>query len=178
MVFGHAGIERQDPDYYAAHVANYILGGGGFSSRLLEEVREKRGLAYSAYSYLARAGRGAARGWAAWRPTTSRWHNPGDRARRARAHGAGRSRRADLADAKTYLTGSFPLRLTSNDQVAKMLVGMLVHDLGQDFLERRNDLIEAVTLDDLKRVSARLFSGELLVNVVGDPGRPVTDPAI
>ena len=75
----------------------------------------------------------------------------------------------DLADARTYLTGSFPLRLTSNDQVAKMLVAMLVHDLGRDFLERRNSLIEAVTLDDLKRVSARLFSGELLVSVVGDP---------
>ena len=52
VVFGHAGLERHDPDYYAGYVANYILGGGGFSSRLLEEVREKRGLAYSAYSYL------------------------------------------------------------------------------------------------------------------------------
>ena len=52
VVFGHGGLERHDPDYYAGYVANYILGGGGFSSRLLEEVREKRGLAYSAYSYL------------------------------------------------------------------------------------------------------------------------------
>ena len=76
---------------------------------------------------------------------------------------------ADLANARTYLTGSFPLRLTSNEQVAKTLAGMLVHRLGRDFLERRNALVEAVTLADLRRVSARLFSGELLVSVVGDP---------
>ena len=52
VTFGHAGLDRHDPDYYAAYAANYLLGGGGFSSRLLEEIREKRGLAYSAYSYL------------------------------------------------------------------------------------------------------------------------------
>jgi zinc protease len=75
----------------------------------------------------------------------------------------------DLANARTYLTGSFPLRLTSNEQVAKMLVGMLAHDLGHDYLARRNGLIEAVTLEELRRVSARLFSGELLVSVVGEP---------
>ena len=82
---------------------------------------------------------------------------------------AGELAETDLVDARTYLTGSFPLRLTSNDQVAKMLSSMLVHDLGRDFIERRNGLIDAVTLADLRRVSARLFSGELLVSVVGDP---------
>jgi zinc protease len=169
VIFGHAGMERQDPDYYAAHVANYILGGGGFSSRLLEEVREKRGLAYSAYSYLHELD--AAPLWLGGVATNNEQVAQslaivrGELVRMAQGDlGA-----ADLANAKTYLTGSFPLRLTSNDQVAKMLVGMLVHDLGQDFLDRRNGLIEAVTLDDLKRVSARLFSGELLVSVVGDP---------
>lgn len=169
VIFGHGGMERQDPDYYAAHVANYILGGGGFSSRLLEEVREKRGLAYSAYSYLQELD--AAPLWLGGVATNNEQVAQslaivrGELARMAR----GELGETDLADAKTYLTGSFPLRLTSNDQVAKMLVGMLVHDLGRDFLDRRNDLIEAVTLDDLKRVSARLFSRELLVSVVGDP---------
>lgn len=169
VTFGHAGLDRHDPDYYAAYIANYILGGGGFASRLLEEVREKRGLAYSAYSYLyeleqaplwlggvATNNQQVAQSIAIVRQELARM-----------AHGELND--SDLANARTYLTGSFPLRLTSNDQIAKMLLGMLLHDLGQDYLERRNGLVEAVTLEELRRVSARLFSGELLVSVVGDP---------
>jgi zinc protease len=169
VVFGHGGLERHDPDYYAGYVANYILGGGGFSSRLLEEVREKRGLAYSAYSYLHELDKAPL--WLGGVATNNQQVTQSlaivraELARMAR----GDLDETDLANAKTYLTGSFPLRLTSNDQIAKMLAGMLVHDLGRDFLERRNALVEAVTLDDLKRVSARLFAGELLVSVVGDP---------
>ena len=169
VVFGHAGLDRHDPDYYAGYVANYILGGGGFSSRLLEEVREKRGLAYSAYSYLHELDRSPL--WLGGVATNNQ--QVGQSLAIVRAELARMARgeldETDLANARTYLTGSFPLRLTSNDQIAKMLAGMLVHDLGRDFLERRNALVEAVTLDDLKRVAARLFSGELLVSVVGDP---------
>ena len=77
---------------------------------------------------------------------------------------------ATLADAKTYLTGSFPLRLTSNDAIAAMLVSMQVNDLGIDYLDKRNGYIEAVSLDDLRRVAARLYDpARLLVVVVGDP---------
>ncbi len=76
---------------------------------------------------------------------------------------------AELADAKTYLTGSFPLRLTSNDQVAKALLGMQVWDLGLDFLDRRNGFIEAVTLEDARRAASRLFDQPLLVTIVGEP---------
>jgi zinc protease len=169
VVFGHGGLERHDPDYYAGYVANYILGGGGFSSRLLEEVREKRGLAYSAYSYLHELDKAPL--WLGGVAT-----NNGQVAQSLAIvrHELARMARgelgdADLANARTYLTGSFPLRLTSNEQVARTLAGMLVHRLGRDFLERRNALVEAVTLDDLRRVSARLFGGELLVSVVGDP---------
>jgi zinc protease len=169
VVFGHAGLERHDPDYYAGYVANYILGGGGFSSRLLEEVREKRGLAYSAYSYLHELDRSPL--WLGGVATNNQQVAQSLAIVRAELAkmAAGELDATDLAHARTYLTGSFPLRLTSNDQIAKMLVGMLAHDLGRDFLERRNALVEAVTLEDLKRVSARLFSGELLVSVVGDP---------
>ena len=169
VVFGHGGLQRHDPDYYAGYVANYILGGGGFSSRLLEEVREKRGLAYSAYSYLHELDKASL--WLGGVATNNQQVAQSlaiiraELARMAR----GDLDETDLADARTYLTGSFPLRLTSNDQVAKMLAAMLVHDLGHDYLERRNALIEAVTLDDLRRVAQRLFAGELLVSVVGDP---------
>ena len=169
VVFGHVGIDRHDPDYYAAHVANYILGGGGFSSRLLEEVREKRGLAYSAYSYLHELRRAPL--WLGGVATNNEQvaQSLGIVRHELARMAAGDLDATDLADARTYLTGSFPLRLTSNEQVAKMLVGMLAHDLGQDYLARRNSLIEAVTLEELRRVSARLFSGELLVSVVGEP---------
>jgi zinc protease len=169
VTFGHAGLDRQDPDYYAAYVANYILGGGGFSSRLLEEVREKRGLAYSVYSYLYDLD--AAPLWIGGVATNNRQVAQSiDLVRQELARmAAGEIEATDLANARTYLTGSFPLRLTSNDQIAKTLVAMQVDALGPDYLERRNDLIEAVTLGDLRRVAARLFSGEMLVAVVGDP---------
>ena len=169
VTFGHAGLERHDPDYYAAYAANYLLGGGGFSSRLLEEIREKRGLAYSAYSYLHELD--AAPLWLGGVATNNQQVAQsmelvrGELARMAR----GDLDASDLANARTYITGSFPLRLTSNDQMAKTLASMLRRGLGRDFLQRHNALIEAVTLDDLRRVSARLFSGELLVSVVGDP---------
>ena len=169
VAFGHAGLNRHDPDYYAAYAANYLLGGGGFSSRLLEEIREKRGLAYSAYSFLYELD--AAPLWMGGVATNNQQVGQSialvrhELARMAQ----GDLDATDLANARTYITGSFPLRLTSNDQMAKTLASMLRRDLGRDFLQRHNALVEAVTLDDLRRVSARLFSGELLVSVVGDP---------
>ena len=169
VTFGLPGIARDDPDYYAAYVANYILGGGGFASRLTEEVREKRGLAYSVYSYLTDTE--LAPLWMGGVATRNDQVAQsievikGELGRMAE----GDLSAADLANAKTYLTGSFPLRFTSNENVARILVGMQANDLGIDYLDRRNAYIEAVTLDDLERVSARLFAGDLLVSIVGDP---------
>lgn len=170
VLFGENGMARADPDFYAAYVTNHILGGGGFTSRLTDEVREKRGLAYSVYSYLYptdlaplwMGGVGTANGAVGQSIQVIREQI----ARLA----AGDVTQAELDDAKTYLTGSFPLRLTSNDGIASMLVGMQVHDLGIDYLDRRNDYVAAVTLDDVRRVAARLYHPEqLLVVVVGDP---------
>ncbi len=169
VLFGHAGIERHDPDYYAAQIANHILGGGGFSSRLMEEIREKRGLAYGVHSQLYDTL--LAPLWVGNVATKNELVGQSIallRAELARM-AAGEVGEVELTDARTYLTGSFPLRLTSNDQVAKMLMGMLVHRLGQDFLDRRNDYVSAVTLDDLRRAAARLFDRPLLVAIVGEP---------
>ena len=108
VVFGHGGLERHDPDYYAGYVANYILGGGGFSSRLLEEVREKRGLAYSAYSYMHELDKAPL--WLGSVATNNQQVAQSleiiraELARMAR----GELDETDLADARTYLTGSFP----------------------------------------------------------------------
>lgn len=176
VVFGHAGLKRDDPDYIAAYVLNYILGGGGFTSRLVTEVREKRGLAYSVYSYLqpmdhaalivggvatenARAGQSIELIRAEWR----RMRESGPTAE-------------ELEDAKTYLTGSYPLRFTKTDRIARILVGLQLDRLGIDYIERRNGLIEAVTLDDVRRVANRLLDPEALsFTVVGRPeGLPTT----
>jgi zinc protease len=170
VMFGQKGLPRDDPDFYAAYVANHLLGGGGFASRLTEEVREKRGLAYSVYSYLYPMDHAPL-----WVGAVGTANAAVDESIRLVRHEVARMAAGDvqadeLADAKTYLTGSFPLRLTSNDQIAHMLVSMQVDDLGIDYLERRNDYIEAVTLDDVRRVAARLYHPEdLLVVVVGDP---------
>lgn len=170
VTFGHAGIARQDPDYYAAYVANYIIGGGGFQSRLLQEIREKRGLAYSAYSYLVEAELSPL--WMGGVATNNA--DVAESIRLVRQEvgrmAAGEIDADDLEGAKTFLTGSFPLRLTSNGQVASLLMGMSLADLGPDFLERRNDYIEAVTLEDVRRVGAELFDpAALLFVVVGAP---------
>jgi zinc protease len=170
VFFGEAGLKRDDPDYYTAYVLNYILGGGGFSSRLTEEVREKRGLAYSVYSYLNPLDRsGLISGGVATRNgkvkdsieiIRSEWRRLRDKGVTAK----------ELADAKSYLTGSFPLRLDTSDKIAQTLVAMQMDNLGIDYLDRRNALIAAVTKEDVDRVARRLIDpGALAFVVVGAP---------
>lgn len=169
VTFGRNGVRPSDPDYQAATIANYVLGGGGFASRLMEEVREKRGLAYSVYTYLADMA--LAPLWLGAVATSN--ERVAQSIELVRAEVArladGTIEEREIADAKTYLTGSFPLRLSTNDQLARMLLSMMVHGLGRDYLERRNALVEAVTPEDLRRVCKRLYEGELLVTVAGRP---------
>lgn len=169
VVFGTKGINRDHPDYYAAYVANYILGGGGFGSWLMEEVREKRGLAYSVYSYLYQSNHAPMlMGGVSTRNDQVAQSIEIIREQIAKM-GRGEVTQEQLDNAKLYLTGSFPLRLTSNNSIAGILVAMQLEDLGADYLDRRNGYIEAVTLDDVKRVAAELFSSPLTVSVVGKP---------
>lgn len=167
--FGRAGIDPRDEDYWAAQVVDYLLGGGGFRSRLMQEVREARGLAYSVWSTLHHADRAPM--WIGGVATSNEKVAQSIELVRAEVArmAAGEISEADLADAVTYLTGSFALHLTSNDKVAGMLAGMMMHGYGRDFLERRNDWVQAVTLADARRVAARLLDGELLLAVVGNP---------
>ncbi|MGE5768075.1 MAG: M16 family metallopeptidase [Bacteroidota bacterium] len=170
VALAHDGIARNDPDYYAAYVVNYILGGGGFSSRLVEEVREKRGLAYSVYSYLA----GFDHGDMVYGGTATQNARVGEsldliRQEWRRMAEEGPSAK-ELEDAKRYLTGSFPLRFSSSDNIAGMLVGMQIEDLGIDYLDKRNSYVEAVALEQAKRVAGELYRPDALtVVVVGTP---------
>lgn len=169
-VFGHGGIARDDPDFYAAYVLNYILGGGGFASRLMEEVREERGLAYSVYSYLYPLDHAALMigGVATQR---ARFGTSMDVIREEwRKMAAAGPTEGELTDAKTYLTGAFPLRFSSTGAIAAILLSMQLDDLPIDHLETRNAQVEAVSLNDVKRVAERLLKPEnLLVVVVGKP---------
>lgn len=168
--FAQPGILRGDPDFYTAYVLNYILGGGGFVSRLYEEVREKRGLAYSVYTYLMPLdAAGAVMGGAA--TANARVGETLATVREVwKTFAAEGPTAKELEDAKTYLTGAFPLRFTSSSAIADMLVGMQEENLGIDYIEKRNSYIEAVTLDDAKRVAAELYQPtKLTFAIAGKP---------
>jgi zinc protease len=168
--FGLPGIMRHDPDWYAAYVMNYVLGGGGFTSRLYQEVREKRGLAYSIYTYLYPYQYAAAyRGGVATANARVAQSLALVRSELDRLAADGISDQ-ELSDAKTFLNGSFPLRLDSNSKIAGILISMQLYRLGIDYLEKRPGYIAAVNAADIRRVAKRLLrSDDLIVVVVGDP---------
>ena len=170
VAFGEPGIKRDDPDWYAALLVNQILGGGGFASRLTQEVREKRGLAYSVYSALEPMEHGGMiYGGVATENARVAQSIDIIRAEWKRMHDAGPSAK-ELADAKTYLTGSFPLSLDSTSAIATTLLVMMRDHLGIDYLDRRNGLIDGVSLTDARRVAKRLFDPDALsFVVVGSP---------
>jgi zinc protease len=170
IVFGQKGIYRDDPDYYAALVLNHILGGGSFTSRLYNEVREKRGLAYSVFSYLLplesaamwMGGAGTENAAVAESVSIIR-----DQWARIRASGVTQE---ELDAAKANLIGSFGLQLDSTSAIAGMLVAVQTRDLGIGYLNERDALIDAVTRDDVRRVAERLLDPDgLTVVVVGKP---------
>ena len=171
--FGHMGIGRQDDDFIPAYVLNYIIGGGGFSSRLMEEVREKRGLAYSVYSniypyqhaavfigHVATKNEAVGQSLAVIEDELQRLAEDGPSAE-------------ELDSAKAYLTGAYALRFESSSSIASQLLWIQIEDLGIDYVTKRNKLVEAVTLQDIKRVANRLLSGDrLITTIVGKPVEP------
>ena len=168
--FGLAGIPRKDPDFIPAFVMNHILGGGGFSSRLMEEVREKRGLAYSVYSYLQPYQHTAIfAGGVATKNEEIGQSLEVIRAELERMATEGPTPE-ELENAKSYLIGSYPLRFDTNAKIANQLLGIMQDGLGQDYIEKRNSLIEAVTLEDVKRAAKRILETDnLIMTVVGQP---------
>ena len=167
VTFGGPGIARKDPDFMAAYIVNHILGGGSFSSRLYQEVREKRGLAYGVYDNLVWLNHAALFMGA----TATRADRTGEtldviekEIHRLAETGPTAE---ELAEAKAYLKGSFALNLDTSSKIAAMLVQLQLDDLGIDYFSRRSALIDAVTLADARRVAKRLLDNGLLVTVVG-----------
>lgn len=169
-LFGQAGIKQSDPDFFAATILNHVLGGGSFESRLMNEVREKRGLTYGVYSYLAP--RDLAEVY------LGSVSSANDRIAQAieviRDEWTKLARdgvtQEELDNAKTFITGSYPLRFDGNGPIASILVGMQMLDLPIDYIATRNDKVDSVTLEDVKRVAGELLDPEgLHFVVVGQP---------
>ncbi len=169
VTFGGLGIARHDPDFMAAYIVNHILGGGSFSSRLYREVREKRGLAYGVSDSLVWF-RSAA---VVLGGTATRADRTAD-ALAVIEHEI--KRMADegptpeeLAAAKSFLKGSYALTLDTSGKIAVQLTQIQIDNLGIDYIQRRGAMIDAVTIEDAKRVARRLYGGGMLVTVAGRP---------
>ena len=169
VVFGSNGIKRSDPDWYAATILFEVLS-GGFGSRLTEEIREKRGLTYGISAYplpLEKAGIivGSVstvndRVAESIQLVKDIWQKFGD-------HGPTLE---EMRNAKDYINGSFALRFTNSKSIAGVLNAVQRFDLGVDYLKKRSELINNVTLKELKRVANRLFEANALTFViVGKP---------
>ncbi|MCA0929529.1 M16 family metallopeptidase [Ruegeria profundi] len=169
-LFGHAGIDRDDPDFFAAFILNHILGGGGFESRLMQEVREKRGLTYGIATYLVPKDLASVY-LGSVSSSNDRIAEAVEviRAEWARAATEGVTQK-ELDDAKTYLTGAYPLRFDGNGRIAGIMVGMQMENLPIDYIATRNDKVNAVTLEEVNRVASELLNPEgLHFTIVGKP---------
>lgn len=169
VAFAQEGLPMDDPDYFAAFVLDHILGGGGFSARLMDEIREKRGLTYGVGTGLANQVLGQS------------WQGGMATANDKTADAVGLVRQVwdgmkggvtdtELADAKTYLTGEYPLRFDGNGKISGILTGMQLMGMPRDYVNTRNGKIEAVTAADVQRVAERLLdAGKLRFVMVGRP---------
>ncbi len=177
VTFGGPGIQRHDPDFMAAYVVNHILGGGSLSSRLYHEVREKRGLAYSVYQALL------------WMKHSALFiGNTGTRADRAgetvdaitrevQHMGEDGPTQQELDEAKSYLKGSQMLALDTSSKLASGMLQFQLDGLPIDYIEKRNAMVDAVTLEDARRVAKRLWGQGLLTVIVGRAPQAAAQPA-
>jgi zinc protease len=177
ITFGGPGVMRHDPNFMPAYVVNHILGGGGLSSRLYHEVREKRGLAYSVYDALL------------WMDHSALFiGNTGTRADRAgetmdaidkeiRRMAEDGPTQQELDEAKSYLKGSQMLALDTSSKLASGLLQYQLDKLPIDYIEKRNAIVDAVTLDDAKQAAKRLWSQGLITVIVGRAPQAAAQPA-
>jgi zinc protease len=169
-LFGHKGLKRDDDDFFAAFIINHVLGAGGFESRLMTEVREKRGLTYGISTFLVPKFHAEMMlGSVASSNATIAEAIDVTRTEWARMADEGMSAE-ELAVAKTYLTGEYPLRFDGNAEIAMIMVGMQMIGLPPEYVVNRNDYVEAVTLEEINRVASELLQpDDLHFVVVGKP---------
>lgn len=166
IVLGHAGVPRSHPDYYAIQVMNYILGGGGFSSRAMDSIRNERGLAYSVYSFF-----GGEKSHGYFQFVMQTRNETAQEAIRLAVEEVRRMRdepvtEQELSDAKNYMTGSFPLRFDTNRRVASFLAQVEFFELGLDYPDRYGDFIGKVTAADVQRVAKLYLQPDRILTVI------------
>lgn len=176
IVFGVNGLARRHEDYFVLQVINHVLGGGGFSSRLMHTMREERGLVYHVGTWLTEL-RAAPLVMGSLATSTATAQDAinllHDQWRHMAENGISQ---AELNDAKNYLLAALPLRLTSRGRLADFLVTLQYHELGMDYLVKRRELIESVTLEDCARVARTIFSQSPLLVTVGEDFSPSLSP--
>jgi len=174
IVLGHIGINRENPDYYAVSVMNYILGGGGFSSRLMQSIRDTMGLAYDVHSFFAaykESGTfkvGVQTKSESAQIAIDEIHKQLERIRKEHVSDE------ELSEAKAYLTGSFPRRLDTNRKIADFLASVEFYNLGDDYVKKYIDYINVVTKKDVLRVARKyLDPGKYILVVVANQKKTV-----
>lgn len=169
ILLGHLGIKRDNPDFYAVSVMNYILGGGGFASRLMDNIRDNKGLAYDVHSaFLANKYSGS---FEVGLQTKNESANTAidETLKEMERIRTEQVTDKELNDAKAYLTGSFPLRIDSNKKIAAFLTSVEFYGLGLDYVDNYKKFIEAVTKDDIQRVARKyLNTKNYVLVIVGD----------
>jgi zinc protease len=166
IIMGHIGVARGNSDYYAVQVMNYVLGGGGFSSRVMDSIRNERGLAYSVYSFFA-----AERSHGTFEFVMQTKNETAMEAIRIANDEIRRMREEpvsdqELNDAKDYLIGSFPLRFDTNRKVASFLAQVEYFKLGLDYPDRYPDLIRSVNGEEVLQVAKQYLHPEMLMTVI------------
>ena len=175
IILGHNGVPRGHPDYYAIQVMNYILGGGGFSSRAMDSIRNERGLAYSVYCYFA-----AEKSHGSFQFVMQTKNETADDAIRLARQEIRRIREEpvsahELDDAKNYLSGSFPLRFDTNRKVAGFLSQVEFFELGLDYPNRYSELIGKVSREEVQRVAKQFLQPDTLISVVVGKQNKIAD---
>ncbi len=166
IILGHLGVSRDNPDYYALSVMNYILGGGGFVSRLMQNIREEKGLVYSIHSYFAPEKYGGS--FQVGLQTKNESANTAieeviSEIRRIRSE---KVTDIELSDAKSFLTGSFPMRIETSSRIAGFLVAVEYYGLGVDYINNYPDFINSVTKEEVLRVAKKYLSPDKYTLVV------------
>jgi len=166
IILGHRGVMRTSPDFETISVMNYVLGGGGFSSRLMESIRTRAGLAYSVGSFFT-VNRGVGAFEVVMQTKNASVADAIARARseleRIRNEGASDE---EVNEAKRYLTGSFSLRLDSTTKIAQFIGQVAFYGLGLDYAERYIERVNAVTKEDVQRVARQYLHPEGLTEVI------------
>lgn len=166
IIIGHRGIKREDPDYYAVTVMNYILGGGGFSSRLMQTIRDEMGLAYDIHSFFDSRKEGGL--FSINVQTKNETANTviEEILKELKKIKTESVSDQELDDAKAYLTGSFTRRFDTNKKISDMLVAVEYFNLGLDYLEKYPEYIKSVTKDDIIRVAKKYLDTDNYILVV------------